>query len=1161
MLRYTCRANGLIDLLVIMGMLLSSVGFSLRPASSQLAILDSPTLVESVARPSQFEPSPTEPSHIAGGKGLPSQSVPPFRSAHVATAQLNGHALFVENVGQFDAAVRFQAQSGQGAVSFAPDAISLTLLEPPVPPNPVEVERRDSFDAIRPVTPRVSVNLRLSFEGANPQPRIQGINRLDTTVSYFIGDDPAKWRTHVPVWSGIRYIDLYPGIDLEITSASGAWAWRLVVRDSAHLGHVGLHLAGADRIALDGDQLQITTAAGQFALPLLEVVGAPMLEAGVSERVRGVQPSIDANQVLMPFASSPGSDLSARDAEHASASTPAQASSAYSILFGGSGDDVGYGIALDPNGNAYITGQTQNGATDVFVAKVDTAGQLVYATFLGGGGDDIGSGIAVDNTGAAYITGQTRSSDFPTQAAYASSLGGNTDAFVTMLNPDGSLNYSTYLGGSDDDAGRSIVVYIQVCFDCLVIPRDRPYTLYPPFVAAGDQVAANAVNSISKVVVTGQTRSSDFPTQSASDSSYNGGLDAFVARLNGATLEQSTYLGGSDDDVGLGVSLTYYGNVYVTGQTSSSDFPTAGALDPSLGGPTDAFVTYVPNTSVPSTFSTFLGGSGADAGHSIAIMAIGGPWGIHVTGQTSSPDFPTTAGALDTSLGGPSDAFVTRIDTGPYTLGYSTYLGGSGADWGNGIATESIASSAPGIAYVTGQTNSPDFPQAGSSTGGSDVFIAKVNPSGSGLTYSAYLGGSGDDAGWGIAAKFGGDTYVTGQTRSSDFPAQPQTLNGGSDAFVTTLAGTPPPCSGLVCLAVTDSGGNPVSALKLNDEGWPMLNAGSAVETIANPLTVTVILQNRSDSVESGLFDFSALSTSGGRFYVYAAERNGQPVSCGDVPSAGFSVSVHRATCNESIAPGDTVEYRWRLWVQPSEATTLEFSAIWQDSSDSSIVQVPLAQIHPVVFLHGILGSMPPTNAVITSWDDADSNNAKLEPFIGSYNPLLENLMKMGYQLNQTLFPVLYDWRQSNQISACWLRDVLRDSVPDSGGVIAPDGQADVIVHSMGGVVLRTYLENMGRERVADDSSACPYNDDVRKAVFIATPHRGFPVTYNTREGLTWGDYLGALWELPWRTDVRRRICALSSEQPTVCGSTDALSSLRSRQFPMNLFRNRGGAG
>ncbi len=309
---------------------------------------------------------------------------------------------------------------------------------------------------------------------------------------------------------------------------------------------------------------------------------------------------------------------------------------------------------------------------------------------------------------------------------------------------------------------------------------------------------------------------------------------------------------------------------------------------------------------------------------------------------------------------------------------------------------------------------------------------------------------------------------------------------------------------------VTDSLGNSVSALSLNDEGWPVLNADTGA--VVNPLTVTVRVKNFLQTYTTDtLWLYISSSNSAGRFYVNGVTRSGVEVTCAPA-TPELSSTYLAAQCPDIIAPDEQVTYEWSIWVQPSDVATLEFRAVWGTDIASTTVQVPQAAVHPVVFLHGILGSMPPKNAV--------GDVPLLDPFTGSYYPLIENLQKMGYVLDETLFPVTYDWRQSNQLSACWLRDVLADNVQTQAALpyVARDEtgnniDADVIVHSMGGMVLRAYLEDMGWERRNDNGTwgtPCSYNGDVRKAVFIASPHRGFPVTYNTREALTWRDYLSS---------------------------------------------------
>jgi hypothetical protein len=384
---------------------------------------------------------------------------------------------------------------------------------------------------------------------------------------------------------------------------------------------------------------------------------------------------------------------------------------------------------------------------------------LAYSTFLG---PARGLDIAVDAAGAAYVTGDTISTDFPTTAgAFDNSLSGE-DAFVSKLSPAGSrLDYSTYLGGSNSDDGSGI-----------------------------------AVDSAGAAYVTGITSSSNFPTTTgAFDTSYNGGGDAFVAKLDpaGNGLAYSTYLGGSSFDGLLGdITVDAAGAAYVTGSTLSANFPTtAGAFDTSFnGGAGDAFVTKLNPAGSSLNYSTYLGGSsGVEPGRGIAVDSVGA---AYVTGFTASSNFPTTTGAFDTSYNGGGDAFVAKLDPAGNGLAYSTYLGGSDSDDGLDIAVDSA-----GAAYVTGDAGSTNFPTTAgafdTSLNRADGFVTKLNPSGSGLDYSTYLGGSAEEEGFGIAVDLAGAAYVTGVTNSTDFPTTPgafdTSFNGSffGDAFVTKL--------------------------------------------------------------------------------------------------------------------------------------------------------------------------------------------------------------------------------------------------------------------------------------------------------------------------------------------------------------------------------------
>src|ERR1022692_2585480 len=249
---------------------------------------------------------------------------------------------------------------------------------------------------------------------------------------------------------------------------------------------------------------------------------------------------------------------------------------------------------------------------------------------------------------------------------------------------------------------------------------------------------------------------------------YGGNGDAFVAKLNptGSALVYSTYLGGSEWDRGNGIAVDGSGNAYVTGFTASTDFPAMNPIQPVNGGGDDAFVAKLNPTGSALVYSTYLGGSGNDTGSGIAVDNSGN---AYVAGYTSSTNFPTMSPLQLAYGGGDSDAFVAKLNPTGSALVYSTYLGGSGEDQGGGIAVDNL-----GNAYVTGGTGSTDFPtmNAAQATygGDTDAFVAMLNPTGSALVYSTYLGGSSDDDGYGIAEDSAGNAYVTGGTGSTDFP-------------------------------------------------------------------------------------------------------------------------------------------------------------------------------------------------------------------------------------------------------------------------------------------------------------------------------------------------------------------------------------------------------
>jgi hypothetical protein len=698
---------------------------------------------------------------------------------------------FVPNSGQADAKVRLSAQGPGFSFAFL---------------------RGEALFAFTKTTKEETQGaaIALRFLGARPDVEPQGRRPRPGRVNYLLGNDPAKWQTNLPTYGQVVYRNVWPGIDVRFRGAEGQLKYEFLLRPGAEVGDIRLAYRGAERLSLDRrGNLLIETPLGR----LTDMRPFAYQQRG-GERVPV------SSRYLLPQGERYGIAVGAYDRGRPLVIDPGLLYSTYL----GAGNDGGQGIAVDGAGNAYVTGLTNstnfpttpgafdtifNSIGDAFVTKLNPTGSaLVYSTYLGGSGLDQGFGIAVDGLGNAYVTGATQSTNFPTMpGAFDMTANGFDDAFVTKLNPTGSaLVYSTYLGaGNGSEQGFGI-----------------------------------AVDGGGNAYVTG-VASLGFPTTpGAFDTIFNGGVDAFVTKLNpagSAPLVYSTYLGGLGEDRGHGIAIDGAGNAYVTGRTlltNPQSFPTtAGAFDTTAnGGLYDAFVTKLnPTGGAPLVYSTYLGGADRDEGNGIAVDGAGK---AYVTGLTRSMDFPASEGAFDTTANsGLDDAFVTTLNpTGGAPLVYSTYLGGSGSDQGFGIAVDG-----GGNAHVTGLTSSTNFPTtpAGFDTtanGFDDAFMTKLNPTGSApLVYSTYLGGGGLDRGFGIAVDGAGSAYVTGSTTSSNFPTTPgafDTTFNNNDAFVTKLdivgapttlmltpvaATNPVGTSHTVTATVRDAGNNPVSGV------------------------------------------------------------------------------------------------------------------------------------------------------------------------------------------------------------------------------------------------------------------------------------------------------------------------------------------------------------
>lgn len=705
---------------------------------------------------------------------------------------------FEANQGQTDSEVRFVSR-GRGYTLFLTSTEAVLVLkgrealgvrreakEAPVSPDSTGLSRRTSVLSPSPFAkPRgipqslgnggqpsalaTATALRMRLVGANESPLVEGLEELPGKSHYFIGNNPDKWRTNIPTYAKVTYQNVYPGVDLVYYGNQRQLEYDFIVAPGADPNLIALGFDDTERAEIDEEgDLVLRIAGGEIRLrkPLVyqEINGARQAISG-----RYALRSLSTDNSAVSTRSEVSFQVATYDTRKPLTIDPVLV---YSTYLGGSGADEGRGIALDSSGNAYVTGSTTSSnfptaspfqgasaaGTDAFVTKLSSDGSaLVFSTYLGGSLNDEGRAIAVDLSGNAYLTGITNSTDFPTASPLQGNRGGN-DAFVTKLNSTGSaLVYSTYLGGNGEDRGLGI-----------------------------------AVDIFNSAYVTGGTNSTNFPTANPLQAVGGGAtLDAFVTKLNaaGSALVFSTYLGGSGTDEGRAILVDGTPNVHVTGVTSSSNFPTAAPFQPAFGGgATDAFVARINPPGTSFTYSTYLGGSGTDEGRGLASDLSAN---TYVTGSTASPNFPT-ANALQAASGGGTDVFVTKLNNVGSTLVYSTYLGGSGTDEGFGIAVDSSRN-----AYVTGETASTNFPtadpiQAFFGGGTRDGFVANLNAAGSTLLYSTYGGGSGGDEGRAIAVDTAGNAFVTGRTDSPNFPIanpfQPALGGGTGDAFVAKLS-------------------------------------------------------------------------------------------------------------------------------------------------------------------------------------------------------------------------------------------------------------------------------------------------------------------------------------------------------------------------------------
>lgn len=663
---------------------------------------------------------------------------------------------YVENRGQWNSEARYLFRTG---------GIDLWLTNTGIVYD-LHTDRTDAS-----ATVRTGYVTRMTFKGASKDAVARAAEAVPGTINFLTGNDPSKWVTGVRAFRQMAIPNLYNGINALMYIDGANPRYDLVVEAGADPSQIRIEMEGAAHPVINrAGELVYSTPMGDIRQSNLKVY---QLSGGV---MRTIESSFKLNSD-----GTVGFKLGSYDRTRTLVIDPI----IYSTYIASADMETPYDIAVDGDGNTYLTGMTasttypvtvgayketyQGGSRDAIITKLDADGSaLVYSTYLGGSGQDIAFGIAIDNQNDVYVTGTTTSPNFPTTAgAYQTTPATGTgvlNSFITKLNATGSaLVFSTYV---QDVSAADIVV-----------------------------------GSDGSSYITGSAASTLATTTGARQETHGGGAsDAFVLKLNstGAARDWATFLGGRGVDRGSAITLGKSGGIYITGITDNSDgFPTSqNAYQGTLKGDHDAFVSKLTADGTTLDYSTLIGGSSYDMASSISVDASGS---AYITGTTKSENFPTSANAFQTTHGGSDqthqvgDAFVTKLKADGSGFAYSTLIGGVDGDAGQGIFVDT-----KGYAYVAGYTGSTNFPTTtGAYTdeyvGAGDAFYVKVNDLGTGLLYSTFLGGTGSDTAMAMTVDKTGNIYLTGQTQSTDFPktdaAFDTTAAAKKDIFVTKFPG------------------------------------------------------------------------------------------------------------------------------------------------------------------------------------------------------------------------------------------------------------------------------------------------------------------------------------------------------------------------------------
>ena len=665
---------------------------------------------------------------------------------------------FTKNVGQWDSRVLFKANCKGMIVWLTTEGTFYQFVRVGNFGSNDKLSRQkrrftNDPEDVRDTTEQFSV--RTTIVGSNRSANVTELNELSCKSNFFIGNDPGKWRTNVPSYSSVVVKEVYPRIDLKYYSTSdGRLEYDFVVKPGADYRQIKIQYHGAELLTMgETGDVRIDTKWNFLT------EHAPKIYQEVNGKRQSVSGSfrlLDERTVSFEL----GDDYDA------SLPVTIDPTIVYSTFLGGSAYDGGSGIAVDNAGSAYVVGvtystdfpsadSTHSGPmwTDIFVSKLAPDGSsLEYSTLIGGSDEDECYSVAVDDVGCAYACGWTFSPDFPLQNSYQSELKFFDGVFFKLNATGDTLIYSSYLGGSGVDEFQDVVV-----------------------------------DDSGQVYLIGLTSSSNIPLlnpyQSAISSSNTG--EAFIMKFSttGNELLYGTYFGGSDWEWGGLIAVDAQGQIVVAGVTESADFPTKNPIQ-AYTRVMDSYVAKFGENGDTLIYSTFIGGfNGDDQTFGLAVDSLGC---AYIGGTTSSADFPVKNPFQPKYVG--EDAFVTKISANGDSIIYSTPIGGTGGDQGFDIALVGDR------VVLTGWTQSANFPvkEPYQATGPAKVFVTEMSPAGNSLEFSTRIGGTGNyswEQAYAVTADHNGHIYVTGHTASADFPAlNPfQEYAGEYDIFVTKL--------------------------------------------------------------------------------------------------------------------------------------------------------------------------------------------------------------------------------------------------------------------------------------------------------------------------------------------------------------------------------------